>query len=277
MQKIKYPLIVSDFDGTLLRSDGTVAEETKETIAEYVRDGGKFVLCSGRMTPSIIRQAKNLGLVGLVSAYNGAEIADIQSGERIFQGYLEREEAVKICEKMEELGLQFHVYEGDDFYSNSDNQYFQLYEKVCQVKGVAVTDMPLSKFVIEKKINVVKVVALMAVEDRDRIYALLDESFGCDYEVVRSAKFLVEVCDKRYSKGTALAFVAEKSGIPLSKTVAIGDNQNDLAMLKVAGVGLAVANAEESLKGKVPFYPFSNDENAVGKIIEEYGYESIEG
>ena len=276
MQKIKYPLIISDFDGTLLRSDGTIAEETRKTIAQYVSDGGKFVLSSGRMTPSIVKQARALGLVGLVSAYNGAEIADIQSGERLFQGGLERDEAIAICKKMEALGLQFHVYEGDEFYSNSGNEYFKLYEKVCQVTGNVVENMPLSQFVEERKLNVVKVVALMASEDRERIYGLLDEAFGKEYEVVRSAKFLVEVCNKRFSKGTALAFVAKKYDIPLEETVAVGDNQNDLAMLQAAGVGLAVANAELSLQGVVPFYRLTNDENAVGKIIEEYGYERIE-
>ena len=276
MQKIKYPLIISDFDGTLLRSDGTIAEETRKTIAQYVSDGGKFVLSSGRMTPSIVKQARALGLVGLVSAYNGAEIADIQSGERLFQGGLERDEAIAICKKMEALGLQFHVSEGDEFYSNSGNEYFKLYEKVCQVTGNVVENMPLSQFVEERKLNVVKVVALMASEDRERIYGLLDEAFGKEYEVVRSAKFLVEVCNKRFSKGTALAFVAKKYDISLEETVAVGDNQNDLAMLQAAGVGLAVANAELSLQGVVPFYRLTNDENAVGKIIEEYGYERIE-
>ncbi len=276
MQKIKYPLIVSDFDGTLLRSDGTIAEETKEIIARFVQDGGKFLLSSGRMTPSIVKQARALGLVGFVSAYNGAEIIDIQSGERIFQGGLERNQAIAICKKMESLNLQFHVYEEDEFYSNSGNEFFKLYENVCQVKGNVVEDMPLSTFIKERRLNVVKVVALMASEDRERIYGVLNDAFGAQFEVVRSAKFLVEICDKRYNKGTALSFVAKKYEIPLSKTIAVGDNQNDLAMLKIAGIGLAVANGEKSLQGIVPFYRWGNDENAVGKIIEEYGYERVE-
>ncbi|MBQ8428279.1 MAG: HAD family phosphatase [Clostridia bacterium] len=272
MKKIKYPLVFSDFDGTLLRSDDTLAEETKATISKYVQDGGIFVLSSGRMTPSILKQARALSLTGLLSAYNGSEVVDIQSGERLFQGNLPKQGVVNICRLMESLGLHIHVYDGDNFYSNTGGEILKMYEHVCQVTGIVVDDMPLSQFVEEKNLNIVKVVALVAYEEREKIYAQLDDAFGKDYLVLRSAKFLIEICDKRYSKGTALRYIAEKYGIPLEKTIAVGDNQNDLSMLQTAGLGLAVANGEASLKGKVPFFEYSNDENAVGRIIENYAY-----
>jgi signal recognition particle subunit SRP54 len=66
MQKIEYPLIVSDFDGTLVRADGTVSLETKQTIRQYIQDGGKFAISTGRMPKSISSQAKELGLTGVV-------------------------------------------------------------------------------------------------------------------------------------------------------------------------------------------------------------------
>jgi len=272
MRKIRYPLIMSDYDGTLLRSDMTIAEETKDMIARYVADGGIFVLSSGRMTPSIINEARKLSLKGMVAAYNGAEIVDIQSGERLFQGYLPVNEAIEICRKMEAMGLHFHVYDGDNFYSNDGGELFVLYEQVCQVKGNVIADVPLSQWVEKRQLKVVKIVALMPFETREKVYERMYDAFGDDYLVLRSAKFLVELCDKRYSKGTALQYIADYYGIDRKETVAVGDNQNDLAMLQAAGVGLAVKSAEESLRGKIEFFDATNDENAVGKIIEEYGY-----
>ncbi len=272
MRKIKYPLTVSDYDGTLLPSQGGILEETKESIAEYRRSGGIFVLSSGRMTPSILAQARALDLTGLVVAYNGAEIVDIETGQRVFQGCLPPKDAVKICQTMEKMGLHFHVYDGDDFYSNAGGELLALYEKVCQVKGIVVEDKPLSRFIQDSGISVVKVVAIMSYEERDGVYDCLEKQFGRDYAVVRSAKYLVEVCDRRFTKGTALEYVASHYGIDLRATIAVGDNQNDLPMLECAGLGFAVANGEEVLQDKIAFLPYTNDENAVGKMIEKYAY-----
>lgn len=61
MRKINYPLIISDFDGTLLRSDGTIAPETKLAIDGYIAAGGKFGICTGRMTGSILPRRKSSG------------------------------------------------------------------------------------------------------------------------------------------------------------------------------------------------------------------------
>lgn len=272
MRNINYPLIFSDFDGTLLRSDDTLSATTKETITNYVKDGGGFVLSSGRMTPSILQRARQLSLSGLLASYNGAEIVDIGTGKRIFQGCLPKEDALEICRVLERLGLHFHVYDGDDFYSNTAGKLLTIYETVCQVKGKLVTDFPLSQFIRQQDMQVVKIAALTSPETREEVYAVLEREFGDKYLVLRSAKYLIELCDKRYSKGTALRFIAEKYGVPLEKTIAVGDNQNDLSMLQTAGKGFAVANAEESLRGEVEFFPLTNDENAVEEIIKKYGY-----
>lgn len=271
-RKLRYPLIVSDFDGTLLKTDDTLADETKRIVGEYIANGGIFVISSGRMTPSILKHARALGLEGLLAAYNGADIVDIRTGNHLLRGYLPFVDALEICREMERLRLHFHVYDGENFYSNHDGEMFSFYEQICQVKGTLVKHQPLSEFVLQNKMNVVKVVAVMSKEERENVYVRLNVAFGNRFDVVRSAKFLVEVCDKRYTKGTALAFIAQAYGIPLEKTLAVGDNQNDLPMLHAAGLGIAVANAEDTLKGQVPVFAYTNDENAVGKIIEEYGY-----
>ena len=67
MQKMNYSLIVTDFDGTLLKSDGTISQRTKDAINRYMAKGGKFAISTGRMPAAILPHIKELGLDGVVS------------------------------------------------------------------------------------------------------------------------------------------------------------------------------------------------------------------
>lgn len=271
MRKIKYPLIISDFDGTLLRSDQTVAKETKGAIDSYRADGGIFCVCTGRTPSSILPRARALGLSGLVSTFQGSVIMDIETGKVLRDGYMLQEVAVSVCKLMEELGLHIHIYEIDEYYSNEAGESLAMYERISGVKGV-VSDMPLSKLIAEKSMKVRKILAIVPTEERQRIFDEIFSVYGKECYVTYSTDFLIEVSSKEYSKGTAVQFIAEHYNIPVEKTLAIGDSLNDLPMLKSAGVGIAVKNADRKLIEEICPYAYSNDENAVGKIIEEYGY-----
>ena len=103
MQKINYPLIVSDFDGTLVKRDGTIDEKDKKAISEYIAAGGKFAISTGRMPAGILARAKELGLQGMVCCCQGAIIVDIESNEVISQGRIPLDTTIDICKKMEEI------------------------------------------------------------------------------------------------------------------------------------------------------------------------------
>lgn len=75
-------------------------------------------------------------------------------------------------------------------------------------------------------------------------------------------------CDK----GGALRYLAEYYNIPIGQTVAIGDNYNDLPMLKAAGFGVAVENGEEALKRQAGFVTKSCDDNGVAYVIRKFGF-----
>ena len=83
---------------------------------------------------------------------------------------------------------------------------------------------------------------------------------------------LVEISPITDNKGEALKFLAEHYNIPIEKTVAAGDNLNDLPMIKVAGVGVAVDNADHRLKAEADFVSVSNNEGALAQIIEKFGF-----
>ena len=155
---------------------------------------------------------------------------------------------------------------------NKADEALEAYEKVCNVKGEVVTSEPLSEFVLRKKPKIRKVLAMVTAEQKQAVYQKAKEELGDEFYVTYSAAFLVEVTSKQYSKGTAVRFLADYYHVPIEKTIAVGDSLNDLPMLTAAGLGLAVKNADAALKEQVRTFPYTNDENAVGRIIAEYGF-----
>ena len=278
MNSLQYKLIVSDFDGTLLRSDGEIAPETLAAIEKYQSFGGCFSLCTGRTLASALPIARRLGLTGLVACFQGSVIADIATGVLIEDGYIESSGAAEICRFLEGLGQHIHVYDTQAFYANKDNAALKEYERIVGVKGTVVSEEPLSAFVDRIGLKTRKVLVMVAPEKRSVVFERLLERFGDEYYITCSAAFLVEVSNRRYSKATALEKIAAYYGVSLAETVAVGDGLNDLPMIQRAGLGIAVKNAEDSLKEKADtVFAYSNDENAIGEIISQYGFGEYKG
>ena len=266
----KYPLIISDFDGTLFRSDYTIDERTIKTVRRFVEQGGVFVISSGRPLQSILKIAKELGLKGLVCAFNGAVIADVETGQVLYQKSFSPTETASLCKTLEEEGLYMQIYELDRYYASERTAYLEKYESVVGDKTI-VCDEPMPEFVLQKGISSIKVLTMVEPSNRNTLMERLEEKLGDRSTVTSGAPYLVEICVKGVTKGEAVKFLSKYYEIPIENMVAIGDSPNDLPMLRLVGKGIAVKNADETLKKEIFTYGYSNDENAVGRIIEEYG------
>ena len=273
MQQLNYKLIVSDFDGTLVNEDGTISDKNKTAITDYIAAGGAFAISTGRMPDGILSRAKELGLKGLVSCCQGSIIADIDTKEFVFEGRIPYKTTLAVVKKMEEMGLHIHVYEAWEYFCNMDDRALKMYENAVKSKATLVLDKSLSQFVEERKLASYKILAMVLPEDNERvIQELVAEGFpGCT--VTRSSEFLVEVINAQYSKGTAVEFLANHFHVDLEKTVAIGDQLNDLPMIEKAGLGIAVQNADKGLMETAnAVAPLTNEEGAVAWAIEEFGF-----
>lgn len=273
MRKINYRLIVSDFDGTLIDSRQQILPCVRQAIEEYIAAGGIFAVCTGRMLTSILPRVRELGLKGLVMAYQGSVIADIESGTIIKDGGFEFYKVAEICRKIEELGHNINVYNNDKLYTNipKDNKSLQLYERIVGINAEYV-DGKISDFVFNHKLFCQKVASLVAPSEREFLYTELKKSLSNRFDVTCSAEVLVEVSPLGDNKGEALKYLAKYYGIPIEKTLAVGDNLNDLSMILSAGVGCAVGNGTQALKNAADFISVSNDEGAIAQIINKFGF-----
>lgn len=246
---MKYPLFLSDFDGTLVRSDGTISEGNKRAIAAYRKAGGMFAVCTGRMLISILPRLKELGIEdGLVIAYQGATIADVATGALVKDDGFSREDALRVVRLLEENGRHVHVYTVDDLYANRRDEALEAYEHICGVRATIVSDMSLADFVEKNNLRIVKALAMVRSEERAALIEELRPKLGEDFFVTCSAEVLVEVMPKGQTKAAAVDFLSKKYNIPVEKIAAIGDQLNDLPMILQAGGRFAVGNAAQPLK-----------------------------
>lgn len=271
--KINCGLIVSDFDGTLIDDNQQILPEVKEAIDEYVAAGGIFVVCTGRMPRSILPRVREMGLKGPVIAYQGTVIADIETGKLIKNGGMSCNDAAEICRYFEERKFGINVYSDDNIYTDfsEDDEAMRIYERIIKVQSVHLKER-LSGYVLKNKMFCQKVISIVPEDKREEVYADLNEKLGDRFDVTCSARVLVEASPLGDNKGEALKFLSSYYRVPIEKTVAAGDNLNDLAMIKAAGIGCAVGNADILVKQAADFISVTNNEGALAQIIKKFGF-----
>ncbi len=275
MKKLNYRLIVSDFDGTLANSENEVPGEVVTAVNNYVANGGMFAVCTGRILPSILPRVRKMGLNGVVIASQGSQIAEISTGKLLKNIVFTSEQASEICACLESLDTNIQLYHNEGFYSTlpEDEEHLNLYERIVGLKSQR-TDMPLSQFAKNCEPMFCKAAILVMPEDRQALYEKINAKLGDRFDVTCSAKVLIEISPLGETKGGALKFLADRFNIPIDKTIAIGDNLNDISMVTAAGLGVAVGNGEEELKRVAGFVAPSCDEGAVACVIEKFGYDN---
>lgn len=262
---MRYDLFLSDFDGTLVRRDGTVSETNKRAIEEYRKRGGVFAVCSGRMLPSALPRARELYEKGLVAAIQGSIVADVATGEVLYCNAFDPDDALCAVQLAESMNLHTHVYTEDKFYTNMDDLFLQYYEQVCRVRAER-AEVPLSRLLVALK-PVVKIVVMVEKEKRGEVFAEIKRGLGERFYVTCSSDWMVEILPAGQNKGKAVDFFCEHFRIPREKSAAIGDALNDKEMLERAGGKFAVANADPALKEIARTVP-SNEEDGVAAALE---------
>ena len=234
-------LVATDIDGTLLIPEGNFTQGVKDCVKELCKKGIKVVLVTGRMHAAASLIAQDLGLTTPVVSYQGGLIKE--GNKTLYEKCLTEEQSAKIIEWAQEEQIHLNLYNDDILYSENDCYEVQRY---CNNLH---TQYTRKKFC---DVNKTKVNKLLAIDYNnpariDKYEQELPKIFS-DLYIVKSTPYFLEFSNKEASKFCAVEFLQKLWGINKEETLTIGDQNNDIALLKAGGLKIAMGNATEDLK-----------------------------
>lgn len=264
-----YKLLVLDIDGTLTNNKKEITPRTLETLIRVQESGVKLVLASGRPTYGIVHLAEELRMQefgGYILSYNGGKILDVKSGDVIYETTLERELVPMLYDRAISNGLQILSYVGEDIVCEEiDNKYVQ-YESFL-------TRMPLRKvesFVEEMNFAPDKCLLVGDPEIILKLQGELNAEYGDRMGAYRSEPFYLEAVPLGIDKAKSLQRLLDHTSESVEELMAAGDGFNDLSMIKCAGFGVAMGNAQDEVKEAADYITLSNEEDGVAAMAEKF-------
>jgi Cof subfamily protein (haloacid dehalogenase superfamily) len=266
-----YKILALDLDGTLLNEEHRITKKAEEGIEKLKDIGVKIILVSGREAGSVVTYSKELGLNECIVGFNGGIVTN-NSGEKIlFQRNIDEKVVKHVIESCEEKGLYNILFVHNNLYvSNYDDERYELFKKYTTSEIYAVGD--LMEFVIENRLfaKMGKMLQVGTYEELVDFKKGIDDIYSDKVNSQFSLPFFLEIYNSNVSKGRALKEIAENYNIDREDIIAIGDGENDISMIKYAGVGIAMENAPLHVRKEADFVTKSNFEEGVNYAIEKF-------
>lgn len=260
---MKYKLIVSDIDGTLVNSRRQISERTKVAIRKFQSLGGVFAIATGRIEESAKSYYDELQLNSPAILYNGAKIVELRNNKCLMENILEEEHFNQAVKLLSERDCSVVVYSNGKAYVSQMNDTIRTYMEKDGVLCIQVDDFMSG---IEGKPNKILIIGNNSIFEE--FVKAFESVCSMKPNTVRSEAEYLEILPRNTSKGEALKNLAELLRIPMEQIAAAGDNMNDYEMLKEAGLGIAVSNAAPRLFTAADLIAKSNDEDGIAEIIE---------
>ncbi|MGT2910501.1 Cof-type HAD-IIB family hydrolase [Streptococcus cameli] len=261
-------LICSDIDGTLLNSDHQVSSLTKEAIREAVGQGVVFVPVSARMPKAIQLIVENIGITCPIISYNGGLIQD-ENGTVLDSKTLPVSDAIELGSYIENHypAVAWNVYSFERWLAQATpSKWVDREEEIVGVKAERFSLEQLQQEMDQAH----KVLLMGEAETISHLVSKLPAVFP-DFSIVQSHAFLLEIMPKGIEKGQAVVTLSQQLEIPLSETVAFGDNFNDLEMLRVVGQAVVMGNAPQDIQEEFSFVTADNDHDGIAVALKQLG------
>ncbi len=267
-------IIALDLDGTLLNSNKELTEGNLRALYRAHEAGFAIVPTTGRFYGGMPQIIRDLPFLRYAITVNGAAVADILTGEVIYSAEIAAARAIAIMDAMDSERVLYDCYQNNDAFMSAahkariDEMIFNPhYREMIHRLRKPVPD--LKAHITASGLDVQKVQLFMPDNDlRLRLMAALPTMFQ-GLAVSSSISENIEINDEKAHKGAALLALAKHLGLRREDTYAFGDGLNDLTMLRDAGVGIAMANAEPEAKAAADRLTLSCDEDGVACGIDE--------
>jgi Cof subfamily protein (haloacid dehalogenase superfamily) len=256
-------LIALDIDGTLLSSHLTVLPKTKAALQAVAAKGHHVVVASSRPPRSVQTIASILELGPCVTvSFGGAYILENQ--HVLFEQTLSPSLAKEIIERVRNVALHASLYSTENWFVEQDDVWAAQEARVVGFTPTLVGDL------LHHLTNVHK---FLVMGEAEKIATFQTDLLASDLKVdaVRSKPIYCEVNPHGIHKASAIKLVAEHFGLTLADVIAFGDGENDLTMIREAGVGVAMGNAVASVKAVAKLVTTSNDEAGIAVALQSLG------
>lgn len=259
-------------DGTTLNDAHEMPDGNIEALRKAVQAGHEVVITTGRPTASAKLLLKTYGLdkIGCryVIAFNGGVMLDCETGEVLFSQTMPLEQVKELVLMARKAGVYLQTYEGGDVVAERDDENLAQYTKKTGMRARPVSDLtealreePCKVLVID--LHDQKPLLAFAEQTKEWAKDKVDMYFSC-------AEYM-EIVPKGICKGNALRAFCEKFKVPVERAIAVGDENNDISMIRAAGIGCAVANALENVKSEADYVTErDNNHSAVAEVVERF-------
>lgn len=272
-----YKLVCIDMDGTLLTPTHNVSKNTKIALRKAHELGVEIVVTTGRIYNNAKYYSDLIGVASPVIAANGAVIIEKDTNNIIYKNTLTKKnciDIINICNKYRVV------------------PHFHTKNKVLVGNNLhKVMSSAILSWKLPKQLRVGGVIAKNQNEWNEILNNYSDEVFKCiifnsskeklkdirselenieDIVVASSSKNNLEINAKGVSKGSAVKFLAEYYKLDKESIICIGDNENDISMIKEAGLGVAMGNAPDFVKNEADYITDTNSNDGIAKVINNF-------
>ena len=264
-------IVFSDLDGTLLSSDKSISGGNRAAIDRATKAGHSFVIATGRPFESAKMVSDSLGLNGegcYIVSYNGGHVYDCYRKKVLFSRQMAMQTIRELFALADEAGLYVHTYQNGEILTKAATEEMEWYASRTNLKACPRADV-LDYLTREPNKAIV-----IDLHDHARL-----ERFRVEHEqwakgkcrMLFSCPQYLEVVPEGISKQTGINFLADYLGVDRADTIAVGDETNDIEMIKAAGIGVAVSNANPAAKEAADYVTVSsNDEDAIAEVISRF-------
>lgn len=271
-------VIALDLDGTLLNSQKEISLKTKEMLIRLQEEGVAVLLSSGRPLHGMIRYAEELKINqynGYISSYNGAKVTKIRDQKNLLSEPLDLTLAKDILRHLEKFDVKPMIFHENyvlvsDVYNGKiliDGQIVETYQNESRSNNMLLKEF--TNLAEDIDFPPMKILISGNPEYLQENINEITQPFIGRSSMTFSDRFYFEFNALGVSKGQALKSLLERHDISPNQVVAFGDGDNDLTLIETAGLGVAMGNANEKVKGIADRVTLSNNEDGIAVFLEE--------
>ena len=271
--------ILLDIDGTLTNHKKEITPETKKALMNAQEYGIRLVIASGRPAKGIFQYGDQLDMKyhnGLFVCYNGARVVDCQTGEVYVNVTIDKDTTKQVLNHMKEFDVRPIITHGshmvvEDVYNGmvkDGDREFNVIEYESRMNGYKLMEVEDLESFVDGPVN-----KILTAGDSDYLQAHYKEMaapFAGKLYMMFTANFYYEFTALGVDKGKALAMAMEKLGIKPEECIAFGDAENDISMLKFAGIGVAMGNAQQPVKDIADEITDDNEHDGIAKSLYKH-------